>query len=116
VANYNDDTIGVLLGHGDGTFSNYTTYSSVIHPYSILSADLNNDGKVDLAVTNSDGANTISVLLGNGNGKFQNEIIYAVGDVPIALAVGVFRNKQKLDLAVTNGGENNVAVLLNSCP
>ena len=50
VSNGYGQTITVLLGRGDGTFSEHTTYSSGKNPFFILPADLNNDGKIDLAV------------------------------------------------------------------
>jgi hypothetical protein len=98
VINYNENSLSVLLGNGDGTFQNQTTYSTGPDSYSILSADLNNDTKLDLTVTNYDGS--VSVLLGNGDGTFQNRIIYTVGTNPSFITAGAFRDDTKLDLAV----------------
>jgi hypothetical protein len=83
-------------------------------PQWILSADLNNDNKLDLATANYVD-NDVSLLLGNGDGTFQNQLGYSVGFGPSSMAVGAFRNKNALDLAVTNFLDNNVAILLNSC-
>ena len=41
VANLGDGTVGVLLGKGDGTFLNQTTYPAGTQPYTLLSADFN---------------------------------------------------------------------------
>ena len=47
-------------------------------PSYVAVADLNNDGKLDLAVTNS-GSATVSILLGNGDGTFAAHQDYAAG-------------------------------------
>jgi FG-GAP-like repeat/FG-GAP repeat len=52
----------ILLGNGDGTFQNKLTFSLTTIPSSMVSADLNHDGRGDVVLTNSQ-ANTISVLL-----------------------------------------------------
>lgn len=68
VTNYADDTIGVLVGLGNGqflpsvTFPIQTAPGSGNGPCSVLIDDLNEDGKNDLAVTNCAG-NSVSVLL-----------------------------------------------------
>ncbi len=48
------------------------TYSTSPHPHSIVSANVNNDTKQDLAVTNFFD-NSVSILLGNGDGTFQDQ-------------------------------------------
>ena len=116
MATYNDDAVYVLLGRGDGTFSNYTSYSSGAHPSFVLSADINNDGNVDLIAANSDGANTVTLLFGNGNGAFANKTMYTTGLFPMSLAAGAFRDETKLDLVVTSAIDNSVSFFLNSCP
>jgi hypothetical protein len=108
------NSVSLLLGNGDGTFQNPTTYSTVPYSSFILSADLNSDSKFDLAVTNTNDK-SVSVLLGNGDGTFQNRITYAVDTYPTSIAPGAFRNDAKLDLAVTDTLDNNVVILLNSC-
>lgn len=83
-------TVDIFLGSGDGTFSAPTTYAvQNITPSaypaggsSIIAADLNHDGKLDLVVANfqqidSNNVLGISVLLGNGDGTFQPHTDYA---------------------------------------
>ncbi len=70
IANYDDNTVSVLLGKGDGTFQAQTTYGTGTGPDSVAVGDFNGDGIPDLAVANDDD-NTVSVLLGKGDGTFQ---------------------------------------------
>ena len=44
------------------------------HPFDIVAADFNGDGKMDLAVSDK-GSNKVSVLMGNGDGTFSQRWI-----------------------------------------
>jgi hypothetical protein len=48
VANGNNNTVGVFLGHGDGTFASQVTFPGDFDPTSAIAADLNGDGLSDL--------------------------------------------------------------------
>ena len=122
VANY-WSSVGVLLGNGDGTFQPAVIYSSgslgVIGPVSVTVADLNDDGKPDLLVTNlftdwpSDENGTVGVLLGNGDGTFQPAVTYSSGATfAESLAVSDVNGDGKPDIVVANAGV--VGVLLNN--
>jgi FG-GAP-like repeat/Bacterial Ig-like domain (group 3) len=70
-------TVDVFLGNGDGTFQPPVSYlTGGRFPAGIAVADLNGDGKPDIAVSNY-GSNSIGVLLGSGDGTFQKANIYA---------------------------------------
>jgi VCBS repeat protein/FG-GAP repeat protein len=76
-------------------------------------ADLNGDGKLDLATANFN-SNDISVLLGNGDGTFQPPVNFSAGTAPVALAYADFNHDGKLDLATANNTSNDVSVLLGN--
>ena len=112
-ANLGSNTVGVLLGNGDGTFQAVQTYATGSWPWFVTTADLNGDGKLDLIVANRS-SNTISILLGNGDGTFQAQRTIAVGSIPFCVAVGDFNGDGKPDLAVTNASNNTLSVLLGN--
>lgn len=82
-------------------------------PTSVATADLNGDGKLDLAVTNLGNA-TVSVLLNQGNSSFAAKVDYAVGTFPRSVAAADFNGDGKPDLVVANDATNNVSVLINN--
>ena len=82
-------------------------------PSALTAVDLNNDGFVDLAVSNA-GSNTISVLLGNGDGTFAAHVDYATGAAPMAVAVGDFNQDGILDLVTANQTDNTVSIFLGA--
>ncbi|MEP7126450.1 MAG: VCBS repeat-containing protein, partial [Byssovorax sp.] len=78
-------------------------------PNSVAAADLNGDGKTDLAVANT---TNVSVLLNQGNGTFA-AINYAAGSNPTSVVAADLNGDGKADLAIANKGSGNVSVLLN---
>src|ERR1700688_4493715 len=52
VANYQDNTVSVLLGGPGGVFQKQVTYAVGVNPTAVASGDFNGDGKLDLAVVN----------------------------------------------------------------
>src|SRR5208282_1527288 len=122
VANYSSSTVGVLLGNGDGTFQAAVTYSSGggFRAPSIAVADLNGDGKPDLAVANDCGGcdGSVAVLLGNGDGTFRPAVLYdSGGDLTWGGAIADVNGDGKPDLIVLNTFNYytaNISVLLGN--
>src|SRR5262249_8144147 len=70
-------------------------------PASMVTGDLDGDGKLDLAVANRSD-NTVSVYLGKQDGTFASRVDYPTGPQPSSLAIGDFNGDGNLDLVVTN--------------
>src|SRR6187397_1855078 len=66
-ANYDSNTVSVLLNPGDGSFESWSNYATGKSPRSVAVGDLNGDGKLDLVTANGD-ANSVSVLVNTGDG------------------------------------------------
>ena len=69
VANSVNNSVSILLGLGDGSFTADSRFMVGRRPASVAVGDFDGDGVLDLAVANSD-SSTVSVLLGVGDGSF----------------------------------------------
>jgi len=70
----NSSGVSILLGNGDGSFSEKTDYLVGALPKAIATGDVNSDGNIDLVVGNvgfGSFLNQASILLGNGDGTFS---------------------------------------------
>lgn len=90
-----------------------TSYATGTNSHSLANADLNGDGKLDLAVANA-GSNSVSVLFGNGDGTFQPATNYGVGDEPKAVMAGDLNGDGKIDLATCSQGDGKISILINN--
>src|SRR6266436_5253159 len=137
LVNSTSNNVSVLLGSADttgkanGLFTEApgSPYAVGNNPSSVVVADFNGDGFLDLAVTNQDD-NSISLFRGNGDGTFTEfpgspfkltNTTTVSETAPVAIVSSNFRNKinpinsgNEVDLAVVNKNSNNVAILLST--
>jgi phospholipase C len=112
VANQNDDTVMILLGNGNGTFTAVSPATATGHgPLGMVVGDFNHDSKLDLAVANGL-ANTASILLGQGDGTFVAAPALVTGNTPASIATADLDKDGRLDLAVVNSVDNSVSIYL----
>jgi hypothetical protein len=91
------DSVLVLIGRGDGTFDDPVSYLAANEVVKATLADLNSDGKLDIAVT-SRLPNVVTILLGRGDGTFQTGIKTSIPIGPKDLISHDFDGNGKLDL------------------
>lgn len=96
-----------------GVSFSVTRYTVGSGPHSLAIADLNGDGKPDLATANPR-TNNVSVLLGTGDGSFGLATNFPVGALPYGVAIGDLNGDGKPDLAVSSTGADSVSVLLGT--
>ncbi len=71
-ANYEDSTVSVLLGNGNGTFHPAESFAVGSLPESVVVADVNDDGRPDIITANAGVTGTTTVLLNLGQEQFQS--------------------------------------------
>ena len=85
------------MGNGDGTFQPPVQYAVGDQPYSIVAADFNHDGNLDLAVANSL-STYVSILMANGDGTFPPATQSPAMGYPGFVTVGDFNGDGISDL------------------
>src|SRR5260221_643369 len=139
LVNSTSKNISILLGHADSTGKPDGTFTELglpirvgTNPSSVIVADFNGDGFLDLAVANQSD-NSISLFRGNGDGTFTEfpgspfklpNTGTVLETAPVAMVSANFRNKTfstptiasapEVDLAVVNRTSNSVSILLSS--
>jgi hypothetical protein len=111
VANQGDNSVLILQGVGDGTFSPGTRLTTGDQPTGILAADFNGDGIPDLAVVNLSDS-TIQIFLGDGFGGFTPLPQQVRSVNPVAIAAADMNGDGRMDLVVANYSINTISVFL----
>ena len=114
----NVDFFQITNSTGSTVFLNQAGAATAVglNPTGLISADLNGDGNLDVAVANY-GDHTVSIVLGNGTGRSipRFPITWEAGSI-LADSMGISLETASLDLAVANFGNNTVSILLNNGP
>ena len=115
VVNRGTDSFGVFLGYGNGKFRRLTVFSTGARsrPSSIVAADFNHDGHLDIAVVNS-ATDNIGIFLGYGNGRFRTPLNYldTLGSNAQSIVVADFNQDNHVDVVVANHDTNDISILI----
>jgi hypothetical protein len=109
-ANGGSNTISVFLGKGDGTLQAKVDYATPANAFSVATADLNGDGKLDLMAGTA--STSQAFFLGNGDGTFQAAKNYSSGVSNGALVLGDLNNDGRLDVVASLS--NGISVLMQT--
>jgi len=99
--------LSILINDGTGKFGAPSFINLAGDPVQPVLGDLNNDGKLDIAVGLSTGTTDgiVAILLGNGSGGFSqaaNSPFSTFSTTASQLAIGDFNEDGKRDLAIPN--------------
>jgi hypothetical protein len=117
IVNQADNTISVLLGNGDGTFTSApnSPLATGQAPTAVTIADFNGDSLPDIAVTDPQ-TDSVSVYLGIGQGLFAPAFELPVGTNPTAILAASLSGAFLPDVAITDnpsGTAGQVTVILS---
>jgi hypothetical protein len=111
----------IASGNGDGTFQTPTALpSGGFYAESLVVADFNNDGNLDIALVNNctdsgcSAGGSVSIYLGAGNGTFSLlNTITTISGTPLSVVAGDFNNDGLIDLAVGGINSSGIGAIVN---
>lgn len=113
-ANYSSNTISVIPGVGNGTFTTAQRTKTQSTPEGVIMRDFNKDGNPDLLVTAS-GTNQYGYFKGNGTTNTFPRIDWvSTGAGPCDIDAGDFNGDGKLDIAIISNSNSSVYVHLGN--
>ncbi|HSW46081.1 MAG TPA: VCBS repeat-containing protein [Phycisphaerae bacterium] len=105
--------VAVFFNQGGGVFGSPLRITTGIAPTSVAVADLNLDGRPDLAVANNL-SDDVSIVLNQGGGSFAAAANFATGDGPTSVVAADFSGDGIKDLAVSHMISGAVGAYLNN--
>jgi hypothetical protein len=119
VANFSSNSVSIFRNtcvSGTISFAPKVDFTTGKQPRGISIGDIDQDGKLDIAITNY-GSNTLSILrnLSNiGTISFASKVDYTTGTQPYSVSIADVDGDNKLDATVVNFGGNTISLLKNT--
>lgn len=126
--NFSSDNVSILKNNGNGTFAAAELRTAGRGPASARIIDLDQDGNLDIAFSNSEAANRFGVLRNRGGGVFQAAELSGLADLSnrtlaFSLTVGQFNDDNSdgvinsldtPDVVVSNRRDENIGARAGS--
>jgi IPT/TIG domain/FG-GAP-like repeat/FG-GAP repeat len=117
VANPTNNTVSLFINSvttmGIPAYAPHAELTTGISPRDIAIDDFDNDGNLDIVVSNS-GAASVSVFRNQGSGTFNTKLDFAAGTGAQAIATGDVDADGRMDIVVVNKTAGTVSVLINT--
>jgi hypothetical protein len=103
----------VFLNHGGGSFTAVGSYGNSNIPLGLVAGDINDDGKLDIAVgfnASTVGRSGVQTLINDGTGHFTNGPTLEAGIGGVTPVVGDFTGDSKADVAIDTYWDHTINV------
>ncbi|HEV8237730.1 MAG TPA: FG-GAP-like repeat-containing protein, partial [Thermoanaerobaculia bacterium] len=108
--NLGSQDASLLYGSGNGTLATEQRLQTG-GAWNAAVADLNGDGRTDLALT---GGSSVALFLGQGGRSFIAGAVLPVGSSPTSIRLGDLNGDAKIDIVASNSDSGDVSVLLGT--
>ena len=122
VPNYSSNTVSVFRNTSTsgvvstGSFAAKADFTTATGPVEVAVADIDGDGKLDLAISHET-SNNVSVLRNtstSGSVSFATKVDFTAGTGPIGVATGDIDGDGKPDMAVVNKSSTTLSLFRNT--
>ena len=108
----NPDHVAVLIAEGDGSFWPRATLPAPFGPFSVVAADLNGDGRQDVAAASGEGAGSLATWHGLADGSFRAADRYEIARGPTKSAAADLNGDGSAEVLVASYAGGEVAMLV----
>ena len=108
----NPDHVAVLVAGDAGAFRPRATLPVAFGPFSVVAADLNGDGRRDVAAASGEGAGSLATWHGLADGSFRDAGRYEIASGPTKSAAADLNGDGSVEVLVASYVGGEVAVLV----
>ncbi len=106
--------VTVRYGDGAGNFAPALDIVLIGAAHGLAAADLNGDGRTDLAATSVDSIDRLHILIAGPARTFLPPVLYATGGRPYHVTAGDLEGDGDVDLVVANESTDDISVFRNT--